>query len=278
MVELFRGNVTDKATLLECFKVWYEDSLVELEDRLINRNITKKNIEEELDKFLNELDTDDFDLMWTLLELKFLKIGLQGFSTNLGEDVLDTIINNALDEDKDIVMSHKDIMISLFANQELVFLDIKPIIFGVLDGKENKIIDSSIPVQKLYRGYIKDVQKILEPYEKNISNKSLEDLTDYPIDMVTKYINKTELVINKMLMDFIPFYSEVYSLAIDETIKNMEGVEETKMELANYYVSSVIEAYFKKINKITKLNMINEISEHFIYVMDNLEKCLINED
>ena len=267
MVDFLKKKVTDKNSLLECFKVWYEDSILELEDRLIVQlNKDKSFIEKELSEYIHSLDIDNFDILWILLELKFLKIGLLLYHTNLANDVVDTLMNNALEEDILLLESHKEILLDLLDNQGMIYLYTKPIFVGKVEN--NEYIKNDLTI--LYKNFIENINKCLEEYDDNISNKGLEELTTYPINMVTKYISKRDMLINQMLTDAPSFFDEVYNVSIGLYSEDTEGLEEAKYEIVDYYAVNFVNNFYKKINKCTKIKLIDSIKENFLYLMENM--------
>lgn len=267
MVKFLKEKVTDKNSLLECFLVWYEDSILELESKLsMNLNKDKSFIEKELSDYINSLDTDNFDLLWTLLEFKFLKIGLLLYNTNLANDVIDTIINNAPNVDFELLESHKGILLDLFDNKNLIYLYTKPIFIGRVEYEEE--ITNKLMV--LYKKFTENMDKCLEEYDNNISTKGLEELTTYPINMATKYISRRDMLINQMLVEAPSFFEEVYNVSIGEYTDDIEDLKEAKDEIVEYYAVNFVDSFFKKTNKVTKVKLIDIIKENFLYLMENI--------
>lgn len=267
MLDFLKKKVTDKNSLLECFKVCYEESILELEDKLIVQlNKDRLFIEKELSEYIHSLNINDFDILWILLELKFLKIGLLLYHTNLANDVIDTLMNNALEEDILLLESHKEILLDLLDNQEMIYLYTKPIFIGKYKNKEyttNGLI-------ALYKNFIENSDKDLEEYDDNISIKGLEELTTYPINMVTKYISKRDILINQMLIDAPNFFEETYNVAIGGYSDDIEGLKEAKNEIVEFYSVNFVDTFFRKISKVAKVKLIDIIKENFLYLMENM--------
>lgn len=267
MVKFLKEKVTDKNSLLECFLVWYEDSILELESNLnVYLNKDKSFIEKELSEYINNLDTDNFDLLWILLEFKFLKIGVLPYNNNLANDVIDTMINNALNVDFKLLESHKEILLNLFANKNSIYLYTKPIFIGRVKYEEE--ITNKLMI--LYKNFTENIDKCLDEYDNNISTKGLEELSNYPINMVTKYISKRDMLINQMLVEAPSFFEEVYNVSIGEYNDDIENLKEAKDEIVEYYAVNFVNNFFKKTNKVTKVKLIDIIKENFLYLMENI--------
>ena len=265
MVDFLKKKIKDKNSLLECFQTWYEDSILELSESLeLNINKDKSFIDKELSNFINNLDTDDFDLIWILLELKFIQIGLMNYSTNLANDVVDSLLNNYLDFDIDLLNSHKEILIQLLDNQKMFSLYIKPIFLGKAD-----IIDETFnEMTFVYKNFTENITAELVEFDNNISIKAIKELTTYPIETVIKYIDKRDLLINQMLIEAPAFFEEVYSIAVDSLF--LDELETAKDEIVEFYAINFVQKFYKKSKKkITEI-----IKNHFMYLMDSMTKYI----
>lgn len=277
MVDFLKKKIKDKNSLLECFQTWYEDSILELSESLkLNIDKDKSFIDKELSDYIKDLDTDDFDLIWTLLELKFIKIGLMNYSTNLANDVVDSLLNNYLDFDRDLLNSHKETLLQLLDNQKMFYLYIKPIFLGkadIIDGTSNELTF-------VYKNFTENITAELVEFDNNISIKAIEELTTYPIETVIKYIDKRDLLINQMLIDAPAFFEEVYSLALGDSLSldefdgEVDELETAKDEIVEFYAISFVKNFYKKLDKNSKKKLTEIIKNHFMYLMDSMTEYI----
>lgn len=256
-------NIKDKKTLLDLFKFSYEDNITYIKN-VLNKYTEKSkiNIGDELSDVIKKIDSDDYSLIWIVLELKLLSISVQLLNIDFCKYVIDNLINNSVSIDIQLIKFLKMKLENSLIDEGFPSIYMNSVII-------KKYSDSSIQddLKDLNRDFIEACEDVLSEYVDYIQEKTLKEITSYPLEFVTKFIKKEDLLIEGLLR----FSMDMFGLSFGVDNDDDDEVN----EIIESYLNEFASQNFKKMRKVDKDKLIDGLYNCIISFIDGMS-YLIN--